>query len=75
MKSFTRKPIKWRIGTHTETLLVIQKIEEKERPFCYFPDGHKHSIRVQVNRDTGEIINGSDGSPRICSPWLLKDIF
>jgi hypothetical protein len=70
-----RKRIRWRIGTIAETLAVINQVEERERPFCHFPDGHKQAIRVQINRDTGEVINGSDGKPQIVAPWLLSDIF
>jgi hypothetical protein len=75
MKTLTRKRIRWCIGSKEQTLAVIQLIDERERPFCYFPDGHKEAIRVQMNRDTGEVINGSAGNPRIVAPWLLSDIF
>lgn len=75
MKTLKRKRIRWRIGTLAETVSVIQMIEEKERPFCYFPDGHQQAIRIQINRDTEEVINGSDGNPQIVAPWLLSNIF
>jgi hypothetical protein len=75
MKTLKRKRIRWRIGTIAETLSVIQTIDERERPFCRFPDGHQQAVRVQMNRDTGEVINGSDGKPQIVAPWLLSNIF
>ena len=75
MKTLKRKRIRWCIGSREQTLAVLNLIDEKERPFCHFPDGHQQAIRVQMNRDTGEIINGSDGKPQIVAPWLLSDIF
>lgn len=75
MPTLTKKLIHWRIGTIDETLLVIHKIDKRERPFCYFPDGHQQAIRIQINRDTGEVINDFDGNPQIVAPWLLSDVF
>lgn len=75
MKTLKRKRIRWRIGSVAETLALLPKVEERERPFCHFPDGHKQAVRVQVNRDTGEPLFNEDGTVQIVAPWLLSDIF
>jgi hypothetical protein len=75
MKTIKRKRIRWCIGSRERTLTVLNQIDEKERPFCHFPDGHQQAIRVTINRDTGDVINGSDGKPQIVAPWLLSDLF
>lgn len=75
MKTPKRQRIRWRIGTIAETLAVLNKVEERERPFCHFPDGHKQAIRVQVNRDDGQPLYNADGTVQIVAPWLLQDIF
>lgn len=75
MKPLTRKKLRWRIGTQTETIVWIDRVEEKERSFCYFPDGHQQAIRVMVNRDTNELLWNDDGTAKILAPWLLSDIF
>lgn len=75
MKTSKRKPIRWRIGTIAETLTVIQKVEEKERSFCHFPDGNRNAVRIQIDCTTGEPLFNTDGTIQIAAPWLLNDIF
>lgn len=75
MKTPKRKRIRWRIGTIAETLAVLNQIDERERPFCHFPDGHSQAIRIQMNRDDGLPLFNEDGTVQIVAPWLLSDIF
>ena len=75
MKTPKRKRIRWCIGSQAVTLNYLHRIDEAERRYAHFPDGHINAIRIQINRDTGEVINGSDGKPQIVAPWLLSDIF
>ena len=75
MKLPIRKKICWRFGTQAETLAYLHLIDEKERPFCYFPDGNKDAIRVQINRDNNELLTDDGGEAKIVAPWLLSNIF
>jgi hypothetical protein len=75
MKTPKRKRIRWCIGSQAVTLNYLHRIDEAERRYAHFPDGHINAIRIQIHRDTGEPIFNADGTAQIVAPWLLSDIF
>lgn len=75
MKTTKPKRIRWRQGSQSETLAYIHLVDESERSFCHFPDGHLKAVRVQMNRDTNELLLNDKGQAMLVCPWLLADIF